>query len=109
MMCPGPLPMTRARSTNIRSLTDSVWDRMIRAVLAQLVRPMTTTITIRVALIPKISASSPMMSRMIGARRRARTNVGRTRKKSVRRIRAVSSQPPTKPDDDPDHGPERGP
>ncbi len=49
MMWPGPLPMTLARSTNIRSLTDSVWARMIRAVLAQLVMPMTTTITISVA------------------------------------------------------------
>ena len=71
---------------------------MIRAVLAQLVSPMTTTITISVALIPKISASSPTMSRMIGARRIASTNVGRMRKKSVSRIRTVSSRPPMKPD-----------
>ena len=37
MMWAPPLPMTRARSTNIRSFTDSVCDRMIRAVDAQLV------------------------------------------------------------------------
>ena len=36
MMWPGPLPMTRARSTNIRSLIESVCERMIRAVVAQL-------------------------------------------------------------------------
>ncbi|MBP1706262.1 MAG: hypothetical protein H6Q36_2001 [Chloroflexi bacterium] len=38
---------------------------------------------------------------MIGVMTRARTNVGRTRKKSVRRIRAVSTQPPTKPEKTP--------
>ena len=59
MMWPVPLPMTRARSTNIRSLSDSVCDRMIRAVDAQLVMPMTMTITISVARIPKNSASAP--------------------------------------------------
>jgi len=73
-------PMTRARSTNIRSFTESACERMIRAVEAQLVTPMTTTITKRVARIPKNSASVPTMSRMIGARTIARTNVGRTRK-----------------------------
>ena len=82
-------PMTRARSTNIRSFTDSVCDRMIRAVDAQLVMPMTMTMTTSVVRMPKISASSPMMSRMIGARMMASTNVGRTRKKSVTRMRRV--------------------
>ena len=68
MMCAPLPPMTRARSTNMRSLTESVWERMIRAVEAQLVTPMTTMITNRVARIPKNSASVPTMSRMIGAR-----------------------------------------
>ena len=79
--------MTRARSTYIRSFTESVWLRMIRAVAAQLVRPMTMTMTISVALMPKISASMPTRSRTIGARTTARTKVGRTRKKSVIRMR----------------------
>ena len=48
--------MTRARSTNIRSLKDSTWLRITRAVVAQLVRPMTMTITSRVARIPNNSA-----------------------------------------------------
>ena len=89
--------MTRARSTNIRSFSDSTWLRMTRAVVAQLVSPMTTTMTSRVARIPRNSACGPMMSRMIGARIRARTNVGRTRKKSEIRIRTLSRTPPTKP------------
>ena len=41
MIQPRPTPMTRARSTNIRSLIDRTWLRMTRAVVAQLVRPMT--------------------------------------------------------------------
>ena len=53
MMCRRPAPMTRARSTNARSLSDSVWERMIRAVDAQLVIPMTMTITKSVVRIPK--------------------------------------------------------
>ena len=52
MMWRVPLPMTRARSTNIRSFTDSVCDRMIRAVDAQLVTPMTMTMTTSVARMP---------------------------------------------------------
>ena len=36
MIRPEPQPMTRARSTNIRSLSDSTWQRMTRAVVAQL-------------------------------------------------------------------------
>ena len=47
MMWPPPAPMTRARSTNARSLSDSVCARMIRAVDDQLVMPMTMTIVIR--------------------------------------------------------------
>ena len=47
--------MTRARSTNIRSLSDSTWLRMTRAVVAQLVRPITTTMTISVDRIPNNS------------------------------------------------------
>ena len=94
--------MTRARSTNIRSRIDSVCERMIRAVVAQDVMPMTMTMTISVARSPKISASTPMMSRMTGARMIASTNVGRTRKKSVSRIRTLSTRPPTKPGDDAD-------
>ena len=47
MMWPPPAPITRARSTNIRSLTDRVCDRMIRAVDAQLVMPMTMTMTMQ--------------------------------------------------------------
>ena len=87
--------MTRARPTNVRSFTDSACERMIRAVDAQLVTPMTTTITSSVTRIPKNSLFSPTRSRMIGARIRARTNVGRTRKKSVIRMRTVSTRPPT--------------
>ena len=86
--------MTRARSTNMRILTESTWERMTRAVVAQLVSPMTTTITIIVARIPNSSASAPTMSRMTGARMIARTIVGRTRKKSEMRIRIVSVLPP---------------
>ena len=86
--------MTRARATNIRSFTESACDRMIRAVDAQLVTPMTTTMTTSVDGIPKITASDPMSSRMIGARMSARTNVGSTRKKSVMRMRTVSVRPP---------------
>ena len=71
---------------------------MIRAVEAQLVMPMTMTITTSVARRPPNSASTSTMSRMIGARTMARTKVGRTRKKSVRRIRLESVQPPTNPD-----------
>ena len=52
IMCHGPAPMTRARSTNARSFTDSVCDRMIRAVVAQLVMPMTMTMTNRVVRRP---------------------------------------------------------
>jgi hypothetical protein len=35
--------MTRARSTNIRSRIDSVWERMILAVVAHDVMPITMT------------------------------------------------------------------
>ncbi len=35
MIRPDPEPMTRARSTNIRSLSESTWLRMTRAVVAQ--------------------------------------------------------------------------
>ena len=49
--------MTRARSTNIRSRIESVWDRMIRAVVAHDVMPMTMTMTTSVARSPMISAS----------------------------------------------------
>ena len=60
---------------------------MIRAVDAQLVIPMTMTMTISVSRIPKTSVvAEPTTSRMIGVRMSARTNVGRTRKKSVMRI-----------------------
>ena len=48
--------MTRARSTNIRSLSDSTWLRITRAVVAQLVRPMTITMTSSVERIPNSSA-----------------------------------------------------
>ncbi len=89
--------MTRARSTNMRERIDSVCERMIRAVVAQDVMPMTMTMTTSVARNPMISASTPMMSRMTGARMIASTNVGRTRKKSVSRIRPPSTRPPVKP------------
>ena len=56
MMWPLPAPTTRARSTNVRSLIDSTCDRSTRAVVAQLVMPMTITITISVARTPKNSA-----------------------------------------------------
>ena len=97
MIQPGPAPMTRARSTNARSRSDSVWLRMIRAVAAQDVIPMTTTITTSVMRIPNSSAWVPMMSSRTGARIKARTNVGRTRKKSVMRMRKVSMRPPRNP------------
>ena len=97
MIQPPPDPMTRARSTNIRSLSDRTWLRTTRAVVAQLVRPMTITITSSVARMPNSSAWAPMTSRMIGARISARTIVGSTRKKSEIRIRSVSTVPPTKP------------
>ena len=48
--------MTRARSTNIRSLSDSTWLRMTRAVVAQLVRPITMTITSSVERMPNSCA-----------------------------------------------------
>ena len=95
MMCARLPPMTRARSTNMRSFTESVCERMMRAIEAQLVRPMTTMITSSVARIPKSSASVPTMSRMIGASTIASTKVGSTRKKSVSRIRTWSDRPPT--------------
>ena len=44
---------------------------------------------------------------MIDVRIRARTKVGMTRKKSVIRIRSVSSQPPTKPEITPSTPPSR--
>ena len=59
MMWPPPAPMTRARSTNARSLSDRTWLRTTRAVDAQLVRPMTTTMTMSVIRMPAISASEP--------------------------------------------------
>ncbi len=46
-----------------------------------------------------------MMSRMTGARTIARTNVGSTRKKSVKRMRALSTRPPTKPETTPMRAP----
>ena len=52
MMWPCPAPMTRARSTNMRERIDSVCDRMIRAVVAQDVMPMTMTMTTSVARNP---------------------------------------------------------
>ena len=52
MMWPLDAPMTRARSTKARSRSESVCDRMIRAVDDQLVMPMTTTITSRLSRIP---------------------------------------------------------
>ena len=58
MMWPEPLPMTRARSTNMRSRIESVCERMIRAVVAHDVMPMTTTMTSSVARSPKNSAST---------------------------------------------------
>ena len=58
MMCPLPAPITRARSTNARSFSESVWDRMIRAVDDQLVIPMTITMTIRVIRIPNTSVAA---------------------------------------------------
>ena len=99
--------MTRARSTNIRSFTLSACERMIRAVDAQLVMPITMMITTRVIRMPATWLVSPTMSRMIGARTRARTNVGRTRKKSVMRIRRASVRPPKKPDAMPMTAPSR--
>ena len=105
-MCPPPAPMTRARSTNARSLTDSTWLRMTRAVDAQLVTPMTMTMTTRVIRIPAISASAPTISRMIGARMIARTKVGRTRNRSVIRIRIWSRPAAGEPGHDPDQGTE---
>ena len=53
--------------------------------------------TSSVARSPNSSASTPMMSRMTGARMIASTKVGSTRKKSVRRMRPLSSRPPTNP------------
>ena len=86
--------MTLARSTNARSLSESVWDRRIRAVEAQLVMPMIRMMTTSWTLMPKKSPEASgvplMLSRTIGARIRARTKVGRTRKKSVMRISTVS-------------------
>ena len=89
--------MTRARSTNGRSLSESVWARMILAVEAQLVIPTTMTITKRVVRTPKKTLPEPITSAMIGARMSASTKVGRTRKKSVIRIRTPSVRPPTNP------------
>ena len=76
--------MTRARSTNIRSLIDSVWERMIRAVVAQLRdaddddddeqrRPDAD----------ELARPAPMMSRMIGARM-MRQDEGRQDEEEVR-------------------------
>src|SRR5439155_8733227 len=72
MMWPDPEPIIRVWLTNICSLSDRTWLRMIRAVVAQLVRPMTTTMTMSVARIPNSSASGPMTSSTTGARRIAR-------------------------------------
>ena len=98
MMWPLLDPTTRARSTNARSRSDSVCDRMIRAVDDQLVMPMTKMITTSDIRIPNTSvAAEPTTSWMIGVRIRARTNVGITRKKSVTRMRPESAKPPTNP------------
>jgi hypothetical protein len=70
---------------------------MIRAVVAQLVSRSRSRSPSRVARIPRNEACGPITSRMIGARIRARTIVGRTRKKSDRRIRTLSTAPPTNP------------
>ena len=103
MMWPGPAPMTRARSTNARSFSDSVCERMMRAVDAQLVMPDHDDDDEQRRPDPEeLRARVPTSSRRIGARISARTNVGRTRKKSAMRIRIESSRPPTKPRDDPD-------
>ncbi len=58
MMCGPPEPMTRARSTNIRSFTLSACERMIRAVDAQLVMPITMMITTSVIRMPADLAAS---------------------------------------------------
>ena len=95
MMWPADAPMTRARSTNARSRSDSVCERMIRAVDDQLVIPITTTITSRLERMPKISRDPvPSTSRMIAVRMIARTKVGITRKKSATRIMTASNRPP---------------
>ena len=71
---------------------------MIRAVEAQLVIPITMTITINVIRIPKSwVVAEPIRSRMSDVRMIASTNVGMTRKKSVIRISVLSVRPPTKP------------
>ena len=96
MMWPRRRPMTRARSTNARSLSDSVWLRMIRAVDDQLVIPITIDDHEQAQPDARRSrAACPSTSRMIAARMIARTNVGRTRKKSAIRIRMESNLPPT--------------
>ena len=57
IVCQPLAPMTRARSMNARSFTDSVCERMMRAVVAQLVMPMTMTMTMSVVRTP---ATSPL-------------------------------------------------
>ena len=99
MMWPPPAPMTRARSTNVRSFSDSVWrpdDPRGRRPAGDADDDDDHDQGHPDARRPRLS--SPTRSRMIGARMRARTNVGRTRKKSVMRIRSVSIRPPTNPD-----------
>jgi hypothetical protein len=98
MIQPPDAPTTRARSTNERSRSDSVWLRTTRAVDDQLVIPMTTTMTPRVKRTPNTDTPGPTISSMIGARISARTKVGMTRKKSVVRMSTASVDPPTNPD-----------
>ena len=94
---PGPVDERSLRS-------DSVCDRMIRAVDDQLVIPITMTMTISVIRIPGISVvAEPTTSWMIGVRIRARTNVGITRKKSVIRISDESVNAADEPGDDAHH------
>ena len=106
MMCPRPLPMTRARSTNIRSRIESVCDRMIRAVVAHDVMPMTMTMTSERRPQPDdlgLDADDVEDDRREDDRQHERRkDQEEVRQAHQARCRVV---PPTKPDDDADQRP----
>ena len=78
---------------------------MILAVDDQLVIPITTTMISRLTLMPKMSIDPvSSTSRMIAVRMIARTNVGRTRKKSAMRIVTPVEPAPDVAGGDAEHG-----
>ena len=81
MMYTLPAPMARARSTNLRSLTDRTWERTSRALPVQYRIPIT---------IMMVSRPGPMIATSTMANGKS----GMTSTISVKRISRFSTRPP---------------